>query len=90
MNLKARLEYLRPAAAAGKLSGWAFREWLLLEKCAAHEADRAHQQRQLTASGHARAWASWRRDWEKWRREADEAAWRRHEQHLAAEREQQR
>jgi hypothetical protein len=86
---KARLEYLRPLRRAGKLGGWAFREWLLLEKCAANEAEREPQERQLAASGRARAWAYWRRDWEKWRRKEDEAAWRRHEQRLAAEREQQ-
>jgi hypothetical protein len=57
-RLKARLEYLRPLRRAGKLSGWAFREWLLLEKCAANEAEREPQQRQLANSGGARAWAN--------------------------------
>jgi hypothetical protein len=52
-RLKARLEYLRPLRRAGKLGGWAFREWLLLEKCAANEAERELQQRQLANSGGA-------------------------------------
>jgi hypothetical protein len=85
-RLKARLEYLRPLGQRGKLGGDACREWQLLEKYAAHEADREHQRRQLDASGARRSWDNWRSDWERWRREEDERAWRRHEARLAVER----